>query len=1126
MKQFLHVVFFIVFVSTHVFAQNIPSVKIKDEKDLKLTDVKVTVDIVGNLAITSYDMKFYNGLSRTLEGELVFPLGEGQTVSGFAMDVNGKMRDAVIVEKELGRVAYETTIRRRIDPGLLEKTEGNNYKARVYPIFPRKEKHIIITFEQELSTLDGKQTYELPLGITRNLDTFSVTLNIFNNQQPVISKTVYKNFFFKKEGEAYTASISKNNHAPKAPIVIQIPNKTNQESLHTYNGYFHYYKALQPKTRLKEKPRKVAILWDASYSMRYRDVEKELKVLQSYLEYLRNVKVNFIAFNNNILTNKDFKIKDGNANALLEEIKNLNYDGGTKLNLFQDTKIKADEVLLFSDGLANLGDFGIKRKMPVYTINSLVSANHQSLNDIATQSGGSYLNLLRLEYTKAAQLLKKETYQFLGFSTNKKIREVYPQQRTNVYQDFSVSGQFTDNTTMELLFGYGGKVTEKIPVEIKTANGSKEVKRLWAKQKLKNLYRSKEKNKGAIISLAKQYSLITDYTSLIVLDRIQDYVRYKIEPPKELMEQYKALLETAKRAEKRRAEQLQNRIGNLQNSYREIDKWHASDFKFEPEANKGLDDLITLKGTVIDNEEYPLIGATILVKGTSKGTIADFDGNYTLQVRKGQKLVISYVGFEPKEVMVRSGYITTELSSDIELEEVIITAQGNRRRADQSAIKMSRSDIAQVLQGSAGGLYIEQNNSVILGSEGSGIPVEMGSGAPGQTGNVVIRGNNSLNNSGTPIIIIDGIFSDQQALNRIQPKDIHEAIVLKNKEAAAICGFNAPDGLMVVTTKKAFAENKASIKAFNKKVKEKISLKPWNTNMSYIKKLQKETTIAAAYKKYLEIREAYTNTPTFYLDVADFFHSREATDVAITIITNLVEIELHNYELLRAAAYKLEYFKRYETAVLVYEKVLEIRPEEPQSYRDLALAYEEVGEIQKSYDLLYALYKGQLLKKDESRRFTGVEQIAYVELARLVNKYAKELKLTKEEQKAFTAMPVDVRIVIDWNHNETDIDLWVFDPKGEKAYYQNPRTEIGGRMSDDLRQGYGPEEYMLRNEMKGVYDIYVNYFTDRVQKISGPTILKITMYTDYGKKNEEKTITVVHLDKNSRTLEVGNLSIK
>ena len=137
--------------------------------------------------------------------------------------------------------------------------------------------------------------------------------------------------------------------------------------------------------------------------------------------------------------------------------------------------------------------------------------------------------------------------------------------------------------------------------------------------------------------------------------------------------------------------------------------------------------------------------------------------------------------------------------------------------------------------------------------------------------------------------------------------------------------------------------------------------------------------------------------------------------------------------------------------------------------------------------------------------------------------YPKKLQLSKEERSHFSAMPMDVRVVIDWNHNDTDIDLWVFDPNDEKAFYMNKNTKIGGRMSEDLRNGYGPETFLLKEAVKGSYEVHVNYFTDRVQKISGPTILKVTMYTNYGKKDETKKVSIVRLEKKSGEIEVDNL---
>jgi len=399
MKNLL--LFILLCTSINLFSQKAPTVTLKDSGQLKLTSLKVDVKITGNFATTTYDMLFYNAHDRTLEGELAFPLGEGQSVSKFAMDVNGKLREAVIVEKELARVAFESTVRQNIDPGLLEKTEGNNYKARVYPILPKAHKHIVITYEQELNSSNNFMVYELPLKITETLNRFSINIEVFGNEYiPIIKDNPYKNFFFKKNDNGIHARLSKNNHSPDAPIVVQILNTSIKEKVLSYKDYFYAYKKLKPNTRLKTKPTKVLLLWDASYSLKYRNLEEELKLLKNYIDYLQQVEVQFISFSNAIHQNKTLFINKENWSTLEQLIKNTNYDGGTSLELFKKMKIKADETLLFSDGLANLGDFSAFNKKAIYTINSTITSNHEVLKSIATNSGGNYINLVRFPYTE------------------------------------------------------------------------------------------------------------------------------------------------------------------------------------------------------------------------------------------------------------------------------------------------------------------------------------------------------------------------------------------------------------------------------------------------------------------------------------------------------------------------------------------------------------------------------------------------------------------------------------------------------------------------------------------------------------------------------------------------------
>ena len=79
-------------------------------------------------------------------------------------------------------------------------------------------------------------------------------------------------------------------------------------------------------------------------------------------------------------------------------------------------------------------------------------------------------------------------------------------------------------------------------------------------------------------------------------------------------------------------------------------------------------------------------------------------------------------------------------------------------------------------------------------------------------------------------------------------------------------------------------------------------------------------------------------------------------------------------------------------------------------------------------------------------------------------------------------------------------------------------------MSEDLTEGYGPEEFMLKKAIKGNYKIMVDYYSDNVQKISGPTILKVNLFTNYGKKNEEKKVIIVRLDREEDQIDVGSLN--
>ena len=117
---------------------------------LVLEQARYDVTVTGLGARTRATLVFRNDLGRVLDGELVFPLPEGALVSGFALDVNGRMTDGVVVEAQEARIAFETEVRRGVDPGLVEWVRGNNFRTRVFPIPARGRRTIALEYFTDL----------------------------------------------------------------------------------------------------------------------------------------------------------------------------------------------------------------------------------------------------------------------------------------------------------------------------------------------------------------------------------------------------------------------------------------------------------------------------------------------------------------------------------------------------------------------------------------------------------------------------------------------------------------------------------------------------------------------------------------------------------------------------------------------------------------------------------------------------------------------------------------------------------------------------------------------------------------------------------------------------------------
>ncbi|MGN0309884.1 MAG: SusC/RagA family TonB-linked outer membrane protein [Bacteroides sp.] len=203
---------------------------------------------------------------------------------------------------------------------------------------------------------------------------------------------------------------------------------------------------------------------------------------------------------------------------------------------------------------------------------------------------------------------------------------------------------------------------------------------------------------------------------------------------------------------------------------------------------------INVKGQVLDEGQIPVIGASVLVKGTQKGQITDIDGNFHFDgLKKTDVLVISYVGMKKQEVGVKP-VMKVVLQADAEiLEEVIVTAFGTAKRSaftgsatvlnSQKIEKKQVSNVLESLVGEVAGLQMSPST------------------APGSTSSILIRGEGSINAGTDPLIVLDGMPYDG-GWNNINPQDVESVTVLKDAASNALYGARGANGVIIITTKK------------------------------------------------------------------------------------------------------------------------------------------------------------------------------------------------------------------------------------------------------------------------------------------------------------------------------------
>jgi hypothetical protein len=960
-----------------------------DSTEVYLQSLDIQVEVTGNIASTKYTLIFKNRTGKILEGELLFPLPDGVTVSHYALDINGKMREAVPVEKAKAAQVFEEIEQRQVDPGLLERVEGNNFRTRIYPIPANGTRTVSIGYEEELSVINRLLYYRLPMAYQAAIENFSLKATVWKSKvKPNIEEKLSEELVFDEQGENFVANFTRKNYQTDRALIFSLPAPTEipQVLMQSAAGSYYFLASCMPKTETRKKQwgNRLGIIWDASLSGLQRDINKELEVLDWIIKEKKDLSISLYLLNNRMIKSDTYNIKDGNWSNLRKTLESVTYDGGTNYSAIRLKNISSEEFLFFSDGLSTLSDADFIASCPdfaghaVHCIVSSAKADYSAMKWIAAQTNGKFINLNALSFEAIQKELAYETLHFLGIEANNSVREVYPSLSTPVHGNFSIAGILdASQTNLTLLFGYGNQVETKIKVKLngKEATQQGNVHRIWAQKKINELDMRYEQNKEELTELGQQFGLVTRNTSLIVLETLQDYITYNITPPAELQAEYSLW---QKGRQKEMQQRFQELLETAKNAAGTLKSWWNTDFK----PRKG---------------KYPKPDAIEEI------SVASVEG-----------------GMEEGMVDI----------ADLQEYRVVV-----QEAATQEVVHFT-----------------------------------------------------------APVIVADEEASNVEMMPPQAELRESQASISVNKRADAV--------------------NKTTSQPI-------IKLAPIKQDNEYTKQLTGK--LDEDYAVYLKLRPDYINTPTFYFDMADWFFRHNDRERAICILTAIADLDLENASLYRLLGYRLKEYKEYPMEAYVCRKVIQWRPMEPQSYRDYALALADNGEYRAALDSLYSILTQSYAANIGQRSF-GIEEVIVTEINQLIAKNPK-LQTADIPKELIQTMPVDIRVVINWNMNSTDIDLHVKDPRNETCYYSHRETALGGRISNDITQGYGPEQFLLKKAVKGKYEVFVNYFGDSQVKTEGPSTIMAEIYSKYADKGEERQVVCLQMSKESKETKDGLLKV-
>lgn len=277
---------------------------------------------------------------------------------------------------------------------------------------------------------------------------------------------------------------------------------------------------------------------------------------------------------------------------------------------------------------------------------------------------------------------------------------------------------------------------------------------------------------------------------------------------------------------------------------------------------------------------------------------------------------------------------------------------------------------------------------------------------------------------------------------------------------------------------------------------------------------------------------AHGGRPAFYLDVSDWLWRRNLRADAVEVLLSALDAPQANNETIAIVAGRLSRWGEHDRAVGLFERLHAFETHRPQPARSLAAALaaraavRSGGLARADYDRALQLLE-EVIETRPAPDYQGLEMVALMDANRLLPRY-KRVGGTREplDPRLVALLDVDMRVLLEWNAGNNDLDLHIAEPSGQTANYGRRATRIGGRVSDDMTAGYGPEEYLLRHAPDGEYRVMTNaYAADRIDPNGVPTATA-RLIRDWGRPSEREEVVDVELRPDDRGMKgLGRLVV-